>query len=364
MKEPIDILKLLDISIQKRASDLHIVPTLPPQLRIDGNLIPIKECPVLTANHTQTLIYSFLSQEQKKIYEENLVYEMALSLHNIGNFRVTLFHQLHGKAAVFRVIPEAPPTFEALDLPEILKPLLSLKHGLILVTGATGSGKSTTLAAMIDYINSFRSCNIITIEDPIEFVHLNKKSMFNQLQVGRDTPDFATALRSSLRQDPNVLLIGELRDLETMRLALIAAETGHLVLSTLHSTSAPLAINRFADVFPSEEKNRVRNLLSETLQAVICQTLIKKISGGRTAAFEIMLCTTAIRHFIRQDMIAHMESTIQTSKNLGMCTLEHSLQQLVSKQIIHMNTAEQVMLSRGPYKEAYNPSKKRGRSDD
>jgi twitching motility protein PilT len=353
------IKKLLEISVQQRASDLHLIPGLPPQLRIDGLLTPLKERTPLTAEDTASLIHSIMSKEQQKTYEDHLVYEMAYSIPTIGNFRVSLFHQLHGKAAVFRIIPEKAPTFEELDLPEALKPLLGLSHGLILVTGPTGSGKSTTLAAMVDYINSFRSCNIVTIEDPIEFVHRSNKCVFNQLQVGRDTPDFATALRSSLRQDPNVLLLGELRDLETMRLALVAAETGHLVLATLHSTSAPLAINRFADVFPSEEKNRVRNLLSETLQAVICQTLVKKISGGRAAAFEIMLCTPAIRHFIRQDMIAHMESTIQTSAEKGMCTLENYLQTLVTKRVIHAKVAEQVVQSRGPYKEAYAPLKKK-----
>jgi len=351
--------KLLELSVKHRASDLHLIPGLPPQLRIDGVLSPIKEYRSLSAEDTMKLIYSIMSREQQSEFEKNLHYELALAIPKLGNFRVSIFHQLYGKGAVFRVIPESVPSFEELLLPETFKPLLGLSFGLILVTGPTGSGKSTTLAAMIDYINSFRSCNIITIEDPIEFTHHSKKCVFNQMQVGRDTPDFASALRASLRQDPNVILLGELRDLETMRLALIAAETGHLVLATLHSTSAPLAINRFADVFPSEEKNRVRNLLSETLQAVICQTLVKKISGGRTAAFEIMLCTPAIRHFIRQDMVAHMESTIQTSGEKGMCTLEYYLQKLVTSQVIHAKIAEQVIANRGPYKEAYGSLKKK-----
>ncbi|MBV8803166.1 MAG: PilT/PilU family type 4a pilus ATPase [Gammaproteobacteria bacterium] len=353
-----DIKDLLAISVEQHASDLHLIPGLPPQLRIAGTLFPIKNYSILTSEDTKNLIYSFITEEQKHIFEKNLVGEMALSFPHIGNFRVSLFHQLHGRAAVFRIIPEIAPTFEELFLPQAFKPLLGLSHGLILVTGATGSGKSTTLAAMIDYINSFRSCNIITIEDPIEFVHQSKKSILNQLQVGRDTTDFATALRSSLRQDPDVILLGELRDLETMRLALIAAETGHLVLATLHSTSAPLAINRFADVFPSEEKNRVRNLLSETLQAVICQTLVKKISGGRLAAFEIMLCTPAIRHFIRQDMAAHMESTIQTNTAKGMCTLEYYLQTLVKKRLINSKVAEHVIQARNIYKDAITPVNK------
>jgi twitching motility protein PilT len=353
-----EIEKLLEASVNEHASDLHIIPGLPPQLRIDGVLTPIKTHSSLTANDTKNLIYSFLSEEQQQFFENKRVLEMALSIPNMGNFRVSLFHQLYGKAAVFRIIPEKALSFEELHLPDAFKPLLALSHGLVLVTGTTGAGKTTTLAAMIDYINSFRPCNIITIEDPIEFLHTSKKSIINQLQVGRDTPDFATALRSALRQDPDVILLGELRDLETMRLALVAAETGHLVLATLHATSAPLAINRFADVFPSEEKTRVRNLLSETLQAVICQTLVKKISGGRVAAFEIMLCTPAIRHFIRQDMAAHMESTIQTNTSKGMSTLENYLQSLVKKRLINAKVAEHVVLSRIPYKESLQPFKK------
>lgn len=343
--------QLLKVSVDSHASDLHLMPELPPMLRIHGALGPVKDIPALPAAEVKRLIYSVMNEVQQRAFETDLVFELALPVSNVGNFRVSIFHQMNGVAAVFRVIPARVPAFEELGLPVVLKSLLGLSHGLILVTGAIGSGKSTTLAAMIDYINATQACNIITIEDPIEFIHENKKSIFNQLQVHRDTTDFATALRASLRQDPNVILLGELRDLETMRLALTAAETGHLVLATLHAASAPLAINRFADVFPTEEKNRVRSLLSESLQGVICQTLVKKISGGRVAAFEVMLVTPAIRHFIRQDMVAHMESAIQMSGGKGMCTMESSLHDLVAKRVINQMVAESILASRGQYKD-------------
>ena len=225
------------------------------------------------------LIYSVITQEQQQEFESRLVYEMALSLEGIGHFRVSMLHQLHGIAAVFRVIPENIPTFEELMLPPIFKSILGLSHGLILITGPTGSGKTTTLSAMINYINSLYACNIITIEDPIEFRHKSKKSIFNQIQVGRDTPDFATALRASLRQDPNVILLGELRDLETMRLALTAAETGHLVLATLHASSASIAINRFIEVFPTDEKSRVREIFVGNFASCHLSKSDKKIFG-------------------------------------------------------------------------------------
>ena len=339
--------QLLQISVDHSASDLHILPGIHPLLRVHGNLSSIKEMPILSPEESKQLIYSILSEQQIISFEKNLVLEMALHAPDIGNFRVSAFHQLNGIAGVFRIVPEKVPTLEELSFPRAFKSFLSYTTGLILVTGPTGSGKSTTLAAMIDYINTNRACNILTIEDPIEFIHKNKLSIFNQMQVGRDTTDFATALRSSLRQDSNVILIGELRDLETMRLALTAAETGHLVLATLHASTAAIAISRFADVFPSEEKNRVRTLLSETLQAVLCQTLVKKIAGGRVAAFEVMLMTPAIRHYIRQDMPSHMESTMQTSGDKGMCTLEQYLQQLVAKRLINTIVASSTLASRG-----------------
>lgn len=346
-----EIENLLELSVQKGASDLHVRPRSFPLLRINGNLSPIKGMNVLSAEDTQYLIDSIMTKEQREVFQTKLVCELALSISHIGNFRVSIFHQMHGVAAVFRIIPNVVPCLDTVGLPEILKSKLTLPHGLILVTGPTGSGKSTTLAAMVDYINTFQALNIVTIEDPIEFIHQAKLSVFNQLQVGRDTTDFASALRASLRQDPDVILLGELRDLETMRLALTAAETGHLVLATLHARSAPLAISRFADVFPAEEQNRVRTLLSETLQAVICQTLVKRVSGGRVAAFEVMLMTPPIRHFIRQDMPAHMESTMQTSPGKGMCTMDQALQKLVEKNLITSIVASNASLDREAFLE-------------
>jgi len=346
-----EITALLQMAVKQRASDLHILPGLPPILRIDGDLVPIKEMPVLTPEITKELVYQVMTKEQQQEFEVDLEFDMAGYFPQIGNFRISVLHQIQGVAGVFRVIPEKVPTFEELSLPPSLKALLLLSHGLVLVTGPTGSGKSTTLAAMVDYINAVRACHIITIEDPIEFIYQNKKSLINQRQVHRDTHDVATALRSSLRQDPDVILLGELRDLETIRLALVAAETGHLVMATLHASSAPLAVSRIIDVFPTEEKSRVRNLLSESLQAVICQTLVKRLTGGRIAAFEIMLATPAIQHQIRQDKISHMITTIQTNGDLGMCTMDQYLQDLVARQLISPAVARSVAVNQERFRE-------------
>jgi len=341
---------LLQEAVKNGASDLHLLPNLPPYLRIDGDLQPLKDAPLLTADTIKSIALNLMSIEQQDKFHHELSIDMSLTFKDIGTFRASIFHEKNGVACVFRVIPSCIPSFEELSLPHILKTLLLIPHGLILVTGTTGSGKSTTLAAMIDYINSIRSSHIITIEDPIEYQYDNKKSIINQLQVGRDTPSFANALRASLRQDPDVILIGELRDLETINMALIAAETGHIVLSTLHASSTPLAISRIIDVFPATEKNRIRNLLAESLQAIICQTLLKKVEKGRIAAFEIMLVNPAIRHYLRQDMIAHMETVIQTSGDIGMCTLEQSIDQLVSKKLVNPAAARSAVLSREIYK--------------
>lgn len=346
-----EVQHLLESSVKKNASDLHILPGLKPMVRVDGVLHELNDAPILSAEDTKRLIYSTMSPDEQQQFEKDLVHELALSIPDLGSFRVSLLHQLRGMSAVFRVIPTRIPSFTELGLPQVVKSMLGLSHGLILVTGPTGSGKSTTLASMIDYLNTLHQYHIITIEDPIEFIHESKKSILNQLQVGRDTPSFATALRASLRQDPDVILLGELRDFETMRLALTAAETGHLVFATLHASSAPLAINRFVDACPLSENTVVRNMLSETLQAVLCQTLVKTVAKGRTAAFEIMLSTPAIRHYIRRDMPAHMESTIQTSGDRGMCTLAQYLNELVEKRVITSLTAETTIANRGSFKE-------------
>lgn len=336
-----DIKELLTLTANQNASDLHISPWEPPIVRINGELTPMGEFGQLSPDTTKELIYSVLDAKQTEDFEKELELDLAVCVPNISRFRVNIFHQTNGVAAAFRVIPEKALTLDELELPAIFKKLLDFPNGLILVTGPTGSGKSTTLAAMVDHINTYMSCHIITIEDPIEFTHHSKKSLVNQRQVGRDTVDFNAALRSALREDPDVILVGEMRDLETVRLALTAAETGHLVMATLHTSSAPRAISRIIDVFPAGEKNIIRNLLSESLQAVICQTLVKTIKGGRVPAFEIMLGTSAIRNLIREDKVAQMYSSIQTGREWGMCTLDQYLQELVAKQIISSSSASE-----------------------
>ena len=331
---------LLQLCISQKASDLHLSPNLPPLLRVNGDLEPIKDMPVLTSEDTKKLAYSAMSEEQQKEFEKVWELDFATVLPSVARFRVNAFHQMMGVASVYRVIPAVAPSLDDLGLPPVFKQLLDLPNGLILVTGPTGSGKSTTLAAMIDYINTNEPAHIITIEDPIEFTHKSKKSLINQREVHRDTHDFAAALRSSLREDPDVILVGEMRDLETIRLALTAAETGHLVLATLHTSSAPRTINRIVDVFPAGEKDMIRNMLSESLQGVICQTLVKSIAGGRAAALEIMLGAPAIRNLIREDKVAQMVTSIQTGSELGMCTLDQYLQGLVSRQIITKEIAK------------------------
>lgn len=341
-----ELSELLTISVNEKASDLHLSPGLPPMVRINGDLVPLSGQSALDAETIKGLIYGSMVDEQVKQFEGDWELDYAVMVPSLANFRVNAFRMNHGIAAVFRVIPDKTPTLDELGLPPVFKQLLELPNGLILVTGPTGSGKSTTLAAMVDYINERQSGHIITIEDPIEFTHTSKKSLINQRQVHRDTHDFAAALRSALREDPDVILLGEMRDLETIRLALTAAETGHLVMATLHTSSAPRTINRIVDVFPAGEKNMIRNMLSESLQAVICQTLLKSTQGGRVAALEIMLGSTAIRNLIREDKIAQMYTTIQTSSELGMITLDQYLQMLAAKQLITQDSAREAAVNK------------------
>lgn len=336
-----DISKLLTFAVKHNASDLHISSGQPPIVRINGDLLPIEGQPILDQETTKNFVYSFFTAKQQQLFEDKLEIDFAIEISNVSRFRVNAFHEAKGIAAAFRAIPEKVPTLDELGMPAVFKRLLDLPNGLILVTGPTGSGKSTTLAAMVDYINTTQTCHIITIEDPIEFSHQSKKSLIHQRQVTRDTHNFAAALRSALREDPDVILVGELRDLETIRLALTAAETGHLVMATLHTSSAPRAISRIIDVFPAGEKNIIKNLLSESLQAVIAQVLVRGISGGRVPAFEIMIGTNAIRNLIREDKIAQMYSAIQTGSAVGMCTLDQSLQALVAKNMISAGTARE-----------------------
>lgn len=323
-----DIQELLKISVEKGASDLHLSSGAPPLCRIDGDVVKIN---TEALDHTQIndMVDGLMNDFQRKQFEEDWQTDFSISVKGLARFRVNVFRQQHGAAAVFRTIPDKVLTLEELNAPDILKRISDYPRGLVLVTGPTGSGKSTTLAAMVDYINNKYPHHILTIEDPIEFVHENKESLINQREVHRDTRSFNDALRAALREDPDVILVGELRDLETIRLALTAAETGHLVFGTLHTTSAPKTIDRIIDVFPGDEKSMVRSMLSESLRAVISQLLVKKEGGGRVAAHEIMLATPAIKNLIREDKIAQMYSSIQTGASIGMQTMEQALNRLV-----------------------------------
>ena len=328
-----DIADLLAFSAGHGASDLHLSAGVVPMLRVDGEM-QRSGLPVLAPDQVRALVHSVMTQAQRSEFETGREADFSCQVAGLGRFRVNAFEQQRGAGAVFRSIAQAIPSLESLGLGEVFRRICHLSHGLVLVTGATGSGKSTTLAAMIDHLNSTRQQHILSIEDPIEFIHEPRQSLINQREVHRDTHSFAAALRSALREDPDVIMLGEMRDLETIRLALTAAETGHLVLATLHTSSATRTIDRVVDVFPAEEKAMVRTMLSESLQAVISQTLVKKVGGGRVAAHEIMLATPAIRNLIRENKVAQMVSAIQTGAAVGMQTLEMSLKKLRGAGII------------------------------
>ncbi|MCG2580874.1 MAG: type IV pilus twitching motility protein PilT [Marinobacter sp.] len=333
-----DITELLAFSAKQGASDLHLSAGLPPMIRVDGDVRRIN-LPPMEHKEVHGLIYDIMNDKQRKDYEEFFETDFSFEVPGVARFRVNAFNQNRGAGAVFRTIPSKVLTMEDLGMGQVFKDVSSVPRGLVLVTGPTGSGKSTTLAAMIDYINDSRYEHVLTIEDPIEFVHESKKCLVNQREVHRDTLGFNEALRSALREDPDIILVGELRDLETIRLALTAAETGHLVFGTLHTTSAAKTIDRVVDVFPAEEKSMVRSMLSESLQAVISQTLMKKMGGGRIAAHEIMIGTAAIRNLIREDKIAQMYSSIQTGASIGMQTLDQCLERLLQKGLISREAA-------------------------
>lgn len=333
-----DINELLAFSVQNKASDLHLSAGLPPIIRVDGEMRRLN-VPDLDHKMVNALIYDIMNDKQRKEYEENLEVDFSFEIENLSRFRVNAFVQNRGAAAVMRTIPSDILTLDQLGAPEIFKKIIDQPTGIVLVTGATGSGKSTTLAAMVDHINAHKREHILTIEDPIEFVHQNKMCVLNQREVHRDTHSFNNALRSALREDPDVILVGELRDLETIRLAISAAETGHLVFGTLHTNSAPKTIDRIIDVFPAEEKSMIRSMLSESLRAVISQTLLKKTGGGRVAAHEIMIGIPAIRNLIREDKVPQMYSVIQTGQAHGMQTMEQCLQKLVAQGVISPHDA-------------------------
>ncbi|MDP1659369.1 MAG: type IV pilus twitching motility protein PilT [Methylotenera sp.] len=334
-----DISDLLAFSVKNKASDLHLSAGLPPMIRVHGDIRKIN-VPALDHTAVHDMVYDIMSDGQRKVYEETLECDFSFEIPNLARFRVNAFNHNRGSGAVFRTIPSKILTLEELNCPAIFKDIADTPRGLCLVTGPTGSGKSTTLAAMIDYINDKEFAHILTVEDPIEFVHQSKKCLINQREVGPHTLSFNNALRAALREDPDVILVGEMRDLETIRLALTAAETGHMVFGTLHTSSAAKTIDRIIDVFPAAEKEMVRSMLSESLRAVISQTLLKtKDEQGRVAAHEIMIGTPAIRNLIREAKIPQMYSAIQTGQNVGMQTLDQNLQDLVKRNLVSANEA-------------------------
>ncbi|MCB1895825.1 MAG: type IV pilus twitching motility protein PilT [Rhodocyclaceae bacterium] len=329
-----DITELLAFSVKNKASDLHLSAGLPPMIRVHGDVRRIN-LPPMEHKDVHAMVYDIMNDGQRKQFEEHLECDFSFAVPNLARFRVNAFNQNRGAGAVFRTIPSKVLTLEDLNCPKIFKEIAETPRGICLVTGPTGSGKSTTLAAMIDYINENDYGHILTVEDPIEFVHEAKRCLINQREVGPHTLSFSNALRSALREDPDVILVGEMRDLETIRLALTAAETGHLVFGTLHTSSAAKTIDRIVDVFPAAEKDMVRSMLSESLRAVISQTLLKTKDGsGRVAAHEIMIGTPAIRNLIRENKIAQMYSAIQTGQNVGMQTLDQNLADLVRRNVI------------------------------
>lgn len=334
-----DVSELLAFTVKNSASDLHLASGEPPMIRIHGDMTRIK-MPALEDRVVQAMIYDIMNDSQRKMFEEHLELDFSFALGDIARFRVNVFKQNHGMSAVFRVIPTEVFTLEQLKCPEIFQEIAMMPRGICLVTGPTGSGKSTTLAAMMDYRNENEKGHILTIEDPIEFVHQSKSCLVSQREKGSHTHSFANALKSSLREDPDVILVGEMRDLETISLALTAAETGHMVFGTLHTSSAPKTIDRIIDVFPAAEKEMVRAMLSESLRAVISQTLIKTADGtGRVAAHEIMLGTPAIRNLIRENKVPQMVSVMQTGQREGMQTLDMDLQRLVKGRKITQQAA-------------------------
>jgi twitching motility protein PilT len=335
----VDISDLLAFSVKNKASDLHLSAGLPPMIRVHGD---VRKINVPSMDHTQVhdMVYDIMNDGQRKVYEETLECDFSFEIPNLARFRVNAFNHNRGSGAVFRTIPSKILTLEQLNCPPIFKEICETPRGIVLVTGPTGSGKSTTLAAMVDHINENEMGHILTVEDPIEFVHQSKKCLINQREVGPHTLSFQNALRSALREDPDVILVGEMRDLETIRLALSAAETGHLVFGTLHTSSAAKTVDRIVDVFPAAEKEMVRSMLSESLRSVISQTLCKtKDEQGRVAAHEIMIGTPAIRNLIRENKVAQMYSAIQTGQNIGMQTLDQNLQDLVRRNVISANEA-------------------------
>ena len=331
--------ELLLYMLEKKASDLHLSARNHPLLRINGDMLPTTSFPILTGSQIDTLIYDIMNETQRTIFEKHHDLDFAYAIPGRSRFRINVMKQRGQTGVVIRAIPNIIKSVEALGLPEEINKFAFLPRGLVLVTGPTGSGKSTTLAAIIDKANSGRKANIITIEDPIEFSHENKASVVSQREVGTDTDSFEAALKHALRQDPDIILVGEMRDLETIQTAITAAETGHLVFGTLHTQSAAETISRIIDVFPDGSKEQIRQQLGSTIQAIVCQTLIKSRDGGRVAALEIMKGTSAIKNLIRKNQIAQIPSYIETNSNIGMVSLDQSLEELVREGKVRIDEA-------------------------
>ena len=343
-----DLSELLAFAVKNGASDIHISSGLPPLIRIDGEMRRIK-VDSLTSNVVHDMIYDIMLDSQRKEFEERLEADFAFEIASVARFRVNAYNQARGPAAAFRTIPTEVLSLEDINAPPIFRTLSEKHRGLVLVTGPTGSGKSTTLAAMVDYVNHSKKGHILTIEDPIEFVHQSHNCLINQREVGRHTQSFNNALRSALREDPDVVLVGEMRDQETISLALTAAETGHLVFGTLHTSSAAKTIDRIIDVFPAGEKEMVRAMLSESLEGVIAQRLLKKPEGGRVAAYEIMVGTPAIRNLIREAKVPQIYGMIQTGRDAGMVTMDQSLDDLVSRNLVTRETARTLAVDQSKF---------------
>ena len=356
-----DITQLLAFTMQNNASDLHLSPNNPPIIRAHGELKRIKADP-LRSDDIRTMLYSVMTEDQRADFERDMELDFAIAFGEKARFRVNIFTTRTGTAAVFRSIPSLIPTMEELELPRVMKRFAELEKGLVLVTGPTGSGKSTTLASLINYINENEARHIITVEDPVEFFHTSKKSLVNHRELGTDTKSFARALKSALREDPDVVLVGEMRDHETISLALTAAETGHLVFGTLHSNTAAKTIDRIIDVFPTSDKEMVRAMLASSLQGVVSQTLMKKAGGGgRVGAFEILVGTNAVRNLIRENQVAQMYSMIQTGSRYGMITMEDAIKQLLEAGVVDRAEARRALLKTTDEEEA--PEETEGESN-